>query len=80
MIDFDVCRHLIVLVVELYEAALFLLQFVEINLLLVALCGTVLIRLAILRVINDWLSSTFGLVLRLLPILLLILLLLLSAI
>ena len=43
MIDFGVCRHLIVLVVELYQTALFLLQFVEIDLLLVALCGTVLI-------------------------------------
>lgn len=43
MIDFGICRHLIVLVVELYEASLFLLQFVEIDLLLVALCGTVLI-------------------------------------
>lgn len=43
MIDFSIRGHLIVLIVELDEATLLLLQIIEINLLLVALCWAVLI-------------------------------------
>lgn len=51
MIDFGIRRHLIVLIVELDEAALFLLQIIEIDLLLIALCWTVLIRFAVWGII-----------------------------
>jgi hypothetical protein len=63
MIDFSICRHFIILIVEFNETALFLLKFVEIYLLFVTLSWAILVRFGILRIFIGIHISCSGLIL-----------------
>jgi hypothetical protein len=66
MIDFSICWHFIVLIVEFNETTLFFLKFIQVDLLFVTLSRAVLVRFVNLRIFIGILNSWLGLVLRVL--------------
>ena len=66
MIDFSICRHFIVLIVEFNETTLFFLKFIQVDLLFVTLSRAILVRFVNLRIFIGILNSWLWLVLRVL--------------
>lgn len=66
MIDFSICRHFIILIVEFNQTTLFFLKLIEVDLLFVTLRRAILVRFDILRIFIGIHSACLGLILWLL--------------
>jgi hypothetical protein len=66
MIDFSICRHFIILIVEFNQTTLFFLKLIEVDLLLVTLRWAILVRFDILRIFIGIHIAWLGLILWLL--------------